>query len=126
MRWNSGNSHFLGKEVISANESAIYFQVAGGDKLTTKLCENCLTKINYIYRFRELCAATEMRMRILLSHPHETAQAQSAIGLLDFTSAQAVTDDNTNAADENSVQNGETSASRKRQRINDDSGDSET
>lgn len=119
-------AQFLNSGEIAAIESFIYFQVAGGDKLTTKLCENCLTKVNYIFRFRELCEATEMRMRILLSLPNGNAQAHSAIGLLDFTSAQAVADENTNEIRENTALNEEKSISRKRQRSNKDSCDSET
>lgn len=54
-----------------------YFQVTQNDKMTSKLCENCLTKVNYIVRFREMCAATDMQMKMLMGHPIGTDVSKS-------------------------------------------------
>lgn len=41
-------------------------QVKRNDKLTTKICQSCVDKIDDIVQFRELCAATDIELRILL------------------------------------------------------------
>lgn len=45
----------------------IHFQVERNDRMTKKLCDICLTKIDIIIRFRELCASTDMQMRDLIA-----------------------------------------------------------
>lgn len=38
------------------------------DVITTKICRNCVEKINDIVLFREICASTNTQLRILLSN----------------------------------------------------------
>lgn len=58
------------------------------EKMTTKLCDNCVIKINYIVRYQELCAATDMQMKTLMSPTSETGD--SAIEPLNFASKPAI------------------------------------
>lgn len=39
--------------------------------MTTKICGNCSIKIDSIIHFRELCASTDFRIRLLLESPNE-------------------------------------------------------
>lgn len=97
-----------------------YFQVTKDDKMTTKLCGNCLTKINYIIRFRELCAATDLQMRLLLGNSNSIGD--SAIGSLDNVSAHEGALETADIVRNNQ----KTAPSKKRRRTNTDSCDSET
>lgn len=55
-----------------------HLQVKRNDKLPTKICQSCVDKIDEFVQFRELCAATETELRILLELPNEehTADAE--------------------------------------------------
>lgn len=40
----------------------MYFQVEASDE-TTKICENCVGEVHHCTRFREVCAATDHKMK---------------------------------------------------------------
>lgn len=87
--------------------------------MSTKLCENCLIKVNYVNRFRELCAATEVQMRVFLEFPGGESDEtfQSAVDTLNELTAHAA---------EMGIPDGENVMTRKRKHTEMDSCDLET
>lgn len=55
-------------------------QVERNDKLTTKICANCVFKINEFAAFRKICAATDIQLRETLSNG---LRAESTVDAVD-------------------------------------------
>lgn len=48
--------------------------------MTTKICQNCFDKINEIVQYRELCAATNIELRMALGLPIENDETSADEG----------------------------------------------
>lgn len=82
--------------------------------MTTKLCDNCVIKINYIVRYQELCVATDMQMKMLMGPTSEIDD--SVHGPLNFASKSEIAIEDRYAADKNMPQRKTSVATRKRRR----------
>lgn len=70
----------LARSSADGIRSNYYFQIKRNDKLTTKLCQMCFVKINEIAQFRDVCAATDIELRILLELSNENDGRRAIVG----------------------------------------------
>lgn len=55
-------------------------QVERYDKLTTKICQFCVVKINEFVLFRKICASTDIRLRVEQSNVFDAVSSVDIIG----------------------------------------------
>lgn len=104
MRWDSGKTLIAFGYVTLTTEIRQkeikrsipnHTQVERYDRLTTKICQFCVVKINEFVLFRKICASTNVRLRTELSNVLDDEASVDIIAV----AAAGITNDNASIGD---------------------------